>query len=208
MAKTPKSDQHGRIKVRVIELEMEGSDDSIQEGLKSLAAALGRGGNTVVTRLRSEPSRQIANGHVAPAADEPEEVEEVETESDFDTPTPRAKAAKKPAKVVPASILQDVRLDDVTPTFKDFATEKAPPSDMAKYLVVAYWFKFHKGISNLTSNHFYTAYKMMGWKVPRDPVQPARELRAGRDGRFSTGTDAGTFMINQVGENSVTEMGS
>lgn len=200
-------DQQGKIKVRVIELEMEGSDDSLQEGLKSLAAALSRGGSAIVTRVKTEANRQIANSTAPAPHDELDEVEDIDAELEEEVvPAPKSRAPRRAPKVVVATILNDVRLDDVEPTFKDFAAAKSPTSDMSKYLVVAYWFKTYKGITNLTGNHFYTAYKMAGWKVPRDCAQPARELKNPRVGKFSAGSEAGTFMINQIGENSIGDM--
>jgi hypothetical protein len=38
----PKADQNGKMKVRIIEFELEGSDMSLQESLKSITAALSR----------------------------------------------------------------------------------------------------------------------------------------------------------------------
>lgn len=55
----------------------------------------------------------------------------------------------------------------------------------------------------ISPRHFFTAYKLLGWKVPRDPALPMRELLASRDQRLSKGSAQGYCVINQVGENSV-----
>jgi hypothetical protein len=108
---------------------------------------------------------------------------------------------------VPRKILADFKLDDVQPTLKEFAAEKAPKSDLSRYLVIAYWSKYHKKVDDLTPDHFYTACRYLAWSAPKDPAQPARDLSNPRDGRFSAGSIAGTSTINHVGEESVLKMG-
>lgn len=213
MGKLPKPDQIGKIKVRIIELEMEGSDDSLQEGLKSLAAALNRASTPASQRVRSDPAvRRIeANGATVdmPLTDAIQDVEEADAELE-DAPqatAPRQRQPRKPAKVVTPIILQDVRFDDVSPTFTEFANDKNPKGDLQRYLVVGYWLKFYKQIEELTISHFYTAYKLMNWTVPVNVVQPMRELAATRDGRFSKGSEKGMYKINHIGENAVVKLG-
>jgi len=205
MAKAPKPDQAGKIKVRIIELELEGSDESLQEGLKSFAAALNR--PVTVTRNARSPAaiENKANGDV-PAVQSDGEGEEQQDEQSEDNGPPTQKRVRKAKTVVPAKVLSDIEFDDVEPSFLDFAGSKSPKSDFQKYLVIAYWFKTYKNLPDLTSNHFYTAYKMAKWAVPRDPTQPMRDLKNPRTGKFSSGKAPGTVTINQVGENAVDEL--
>lgn len=76
-----KSDgQNGKVKVRVIEFELEGSDLSLQEGLKSITAALSRPHLVVasrpVSRLESNRPTADENGDVADIREQAEYVED------------------------------------------------------------------------------------------------------------------------------------
>lgn len=202
----PKADQNGKMKVRIIEFELEGSDVSLQESLKSITAALSRpNGVTSVRAPRIEASRQVdavQNGGISPA----EEVEDADVVEEQETAAsaPAVKKARKTVKPPTPSLLRDVRFDDVQPTFSDFVSEKDPKNDMQKYLCVAFWLKSYKDIHEISIDHVYTAYKVMSWALPANAVQPMRELAATRDGRFSKGAEKGHYVINHVGEGFVT----
>lgn len=204
--KSKTAETAGKVKFRVIEFELEGTDASLQESLKNLAVALGRGSPVLPARQLKGPTRQIeANGEAEVEAD-PEEGDVLEEEEAEAAPA-RPATPRKPPRVKTYSIIADLRFDDVQPTLKEFATQKNPTGDLKKYLVIAYWFKYHKKHPNITPEHFYTAYKEMKWTVPRDPAQPVRELRSNRDQRLGKGTEPGTSVINQIGENDVDALG-
>lgn len=203
-SKTPET--AGKVKFRVIEFELEGTDASLQESLKNLAVALGRGSAMPPARqIKAPTTRQVeSNGDLDPES----EAEDAEVVDEEEAAAPaRSSAPRKPARVKTYSIIPDLRFDDVNPTLKEFATQKSPSGDLKKYLVIAYWFKYHKKHPNLTPEHFYTAYKEMKWAVPRNPAQPVRELRSNRDQRLGKGTEPGTSVINQIGENDVDALG-
>lgn len=194
----------GKIKFRFVEFEMDGTDSSLEEGLKSIAAALNRGMNPAIgTKLlrHNGPEQAIARPDEEEAVvEEPNDEEEPATPS-----APRKTAALR--KVAPRKILDNFKLDDVKPTLKDFATTKNPNSDLKKYLVIAFWAKTYKNLEELTPDHFFTAYRALGWSTPKDPVQPIRDLVNPRNGRFSSGTAPGNGKINHIGEQVVIDMG-
>lgn len=209
MAKQPpKADQNGKMKVRIIEFELEGSDVSLQESLKSITAALSRpAASATVSRVTRIEAPKNASASASQTMDDAEEFEEAELveEVEVDAPASAApKRARKPAKTPAPTLLRDVRFDDVTPTFADFVAEKQPKSEMLKYLCVAYWLKTYKDIPEISIDHVYTAYRVMQWALPAAAVQPMRELAANRDGRFSKGHEKGHYAINHVGEGFVT----
>lgn len=205
--KSKPSETAGKVKFRVIEFELEGSDASLQESLRSLATALNRGNGIPVSRQLKAPGIRSLTDDAELGSQEAPETEEIIESEDAEPAVPRPASPKRQAKVVTYDILTDVVFDDVHPTFKEFALEKAPPKDLTKYLVVAYWFKHYKKQPDVTPAHFYTAYRLMGWKVPRDPAQPMRELRSSRDNRLSKGAEPGSSVINQIGENAVDQLG-
>jgi hypothetical protein len=214
MAKTSKpSEQNGKVKFRIIEFEMEGSDETLHDSLKNIAAAFARAGAAPTAKaIRQEGQRQLeSNGTAAPASDDglvDVDVGEDEDSVGAATQPPKRATSPRKSKIAPVKVIGDIRLDDVSPTLKEFCLEKMPSGDLSRYLVIAYWFKNCKDLPDLTPGHFYTAYRLMSWNTPRDPAQPIRDLRHNRRGKFSPGQAPGTSTINHIGENSVNEMGS
>lgn len=207
MAKSGKpSEQSGKVKFRIIEFELEGSDTTLQDSLKNIAAAFLRSGTATSKPIKYENNRQLEGDPSAAGDDVDVEVDSNDIEDVASIPKTKKSATSK--KVSPAKILTDIRLDDVSPTLKEFCAKKSPSSDLSKYLVIANWFKHYKNLPDLTPDHFHTAYRFLGWSTPRDPAQPIRDLRHSRRGKFSAGSSPGTSTINHVGENSVTEMGN
>ncbi|WP_041741137.1 hypothetical protein [Collimonas fungivorans] len=198
----PKTDQNGKMKVRIIEFELEGSDISLQESLKSITAALSRPSIVTPVRIqRIDANRQtdVAQNGEAESVSEADDSDFVDGQVNEISPAP-VKTAKRTMKLPTPSLLRDVRFDDVQPTFSDFILEKDPKSEMLKYLCVAFWLKSYKDIQEISIDHIYTAYRVMSWALPANAVQPMRELAATRDGRFSKGVEKGHYVINHVGE--------
>lgn len=204
----PKADQNGKMKVRIIEFELEGSDMSLQESLKSITAALSRP-PVVAPRLQQRlgTTRSVAEIVIDDSSEPSEDldqVEEIEQEAESTVSAPTTpKKQKKPPRIVAPSLV-DIRFDDEKPTFAEFVEQKEPKNDMQKYLCAAFWLKTYKNVSEVGIDHMYTAYKVMAWALPTNPVQPMRELAATRDKRFSKGAEKGHYAINHIGEGFVT----
>lgn len=203
----PKAEQNGKMKVRIIEFEIEGSDMSLQESLKSITAALSKPAVIVTQRSQQRIGTTKAEGDAdgsSESVEHLEHVEEVGAEDDLESSIPVApKKLRKPPKMAAPSLVH-VRFDDLKPTFADFVSQKDPKNDMQRYLCAAFWLKNHKSINEVSIDHMYTAYKVMGWALPTAPIQPMRELAATRDKRFSKGTEKGHYAINHIGEGFVT----
>lgn len=200
MATKPKStDAIGKVKFRVIEFELEGTDAAMQETIRGFTAALNRNSAGAMPRtLRNTPTKQLEqnSGEAEQefVGDEAIEAEEVELAA----PQPRRPSA--PKKVKPLKLLTDFRMDDSEPTLKDFAAQHDTGSNLAKYRVIAYWFKHTKNMPDLTTDHFFTAYRFLGWSTPKDPYTPIDNLRNPARAQFSLGETKGTVTINHVGE--------
>ncbi len=195
----------GKVKFRVIEFELEGSDESLHDGLKNLAAALLRTGPTPVSRQLSNGSRPAATPDAASVeADEGSPDDDVVDSEIAEPVVKRSPASRKPISV---KVLEDIAFDDVDPTLPEFFASKKPSNVLDKYLVIAYWYKNQKKISDLTPDHFHTALRFLNQATPKDAAQPMRDLRHRRRGKFSVGKTPGSVVINHVGENSVREMG-
>ena len=189
------------MKFRFIEFELDGGDDSIKESLKSIASAFLNGSRP--KSLKSLPNLET----VAETEEESQEAQEENAVDDTEVNVAalRAAAHRKP-EVTKVKVLDDIRLDDVSPTLKEFCTQKNPPSDQKKYLVIAYWFKHHKKLDQITVDHIHTAYRFMGWATPKAAAQPFRDMKS-KMGWLSKGKEKGTYAINHVGENEVNGQG-
>ena len=179
-----------------------------------LDAELKDGDITEITQAISKALRQVQPGHrqiaapVVPA--EPEAggngagaVEEVEQEPEAQEvdESPRATKPRKPT--IPKVLDVDLKSGGVS--FEDFATKKAPTSDLSRHLVVAYWFKKYRDAGSVTADHAFTCYKKAGWPTNIvDFAQPFRDLGRARKGDMK----AKSFTINQIGEDAVEKMGS
>jgi hypothetical protein len=140
----PKEDIRGKVKVRVIEFEMEGGSASLQESLRNIASAFS-GSSQNHTRTIERPPASAALA--APGKEiDPDDIDDgsvidvpAETSTASDNKTPRTRS--RPRSPVPLEL--DFTKADVS--LKDFCTTKAPKNDTQKYLVVAYWFKEYMG---------------------------------------------------------------
>lgn len=200
MAKLTKSPERaGKVKIRLVEFEVEGNDQSIQESLKSIAAALNRGAPSSAVKAKYLTSRNEADEEL-----EEEQFEDVDDDEEViesvSTRVPRA------PKKTPTPNILDVNFADVSPTLKEFVAEKSPKLVLHKYLVIAYWYKHTRGIADLTQDHFFTAFRHLQWTVPKDPQGPIRDLRHKRRTQMGAGSTPGTSTINHIGENIVLEM--
>ncbi len=206
----PSNDQPGKVKIRVIEFEVEGSDATMQESLKSITAALNRG-------MTASPPPARAVRYVQSPASSPHDGAEINDSEGEQADSGAEDAEEIAAPVVtkkstaprklPTPKVVEVNFSDVSPTLKAFAAEKKPDNDLRKYLVIAYWYKHNKQISELNADHFFTAYRHLGWTVPRDPGTPIRDLRHKRRTQFGAGKERGYCVINHVGEEVVLQMG-
>jgi hypothetical protein len=207
MVKSSKNSSLGgaRVKVRVIEFEMDGSDESIQESMQTLTAALSRGVNPV-SRQISHATRSQESAASSPDLESSGEVEEDIDIADAEPRMQRERRPSSPRKPPVVKVLDGINFTDVSPTLKEFYEKKNPQSDLAKYLVVAYWYKNTRGIPDLTVDHFHTAFRALKIATPRNPLQPIRDLRAARNGKMAGGETSGTHTIHHLGETFVEEL--
>lgn len=187
-------------KIRFVMLEADLADGDLTEITHAISNALRQphsGQRLIATPVRPEVEGGGNGAGAAEAEHEPEVVEEVEEVQE----TPRATKPRKPT--IPNILEVDLKSGDVP--FEDFATKKAPNSDLKRHLVVAYWFKKYRDIQPVTGDHAFTCYKKASWPTTiADFLQPFRDLARARKGSFK---EKG-FTINQFGEDQVEKMGS
>src|SRR5262249_25201759 len=152
----------------VIEFVVEGDDDAIHEGLRSIQAAIAR------PVVHPAPMKYIAVGSgpvaasntPAGAAGIDEEPESAQTEMTFDAEpaqpgteeTPRASPRRKsghPRRVVTPKPLDSLDITTGPVALEAFHKEKAPDSILATCLVLIYWLKQYRAIDVITPSHVY-----------------------------------------------------
>jgi hypothetical protein len=176
----------GRVKLRVIEFELDGSDATLQDSIKGILTAIG----TRPTFVR-EPK-------ALPQATLPEE-EEIpdETEAEERSEGQQSTRERRPRNFKSPTILE---IDTAGPvSLATFCAEKkADATEARKYLVIAGWLKIHRNIAEIGTDHIYTCFRSLGWHPPRDVSQPLRDMKS-KQAWFSKGKERGTYAINHVG---------
>jgi len=161
----------GHVKLRIVEFELAGDDDTLHESLRTISSAINRAtGITAPKRLDMLPGGSRVSQVVsepAPVAP-PDELEEPETLSDepgrtVQSSTPRRRSPSMPEQV---HVIADIDFNAAEVPLKRFMEEKRPRSHMMKSLVIAAWFKEFGGTEEITANHIHTAYLAMEWKNP------------------------------------------
>lgn len=211
----------GRVKFRYadadryLDIDMEGANDAVAEGLKSLATALA--GNPVSRRMPAKTANQVitATANPAPEVEEspviPEDIEDEETVPDEPIDIDGGGVAKPRRRSAPKApkFLSELNLTTATKPLADFVSEKDPKETLDKYAVIGFWFKEHLNTDEITPDHIFTAYKTLGWQAqfPDYPAQPLRDLKSKRNW-FDKGQTPRSYKINWNGENGVNKMGT
>jgi len=205
------------VRLRWLELDIDGGTSDLVEGFQSFAATLRKSGTTD-PRLASIDPKPAAPTSAALDLDEPEPQEEEPTAADAaetavgeaglgdlsqpdDRPKRRAPKAPK--------FLSELDLTKASVQIGTFVGEKNPSGDMERYAVIAVWFKEYLTVGEITVDHVFTAYKALGWQaqLPPDPSQTFRNLKNNKNW-FESGSTRGTYKVNWNGENAVNKMGA
>jgi hypothetical protein len=208
----------GRVKLRWMELDVEGGNADLVEGFKSLANALAGSASATAPPRALVPGAAVSSTSTAvlenPNVEDPgptpvtttETVEDLppETISDDRPGPPRRRAAPRAPR-----FLSDLDLTKAGVQLSDFVREKNPEGDMDRFAVIAVWFKQQLGVEEVTIDHMFSAYQALGWQaqLPDDPSQTFRNLKNNRNW-FDSGSKRGAYKINWNGENAVNKMGA
>jgi hypothetical protein len=77
----------------------------------------------------------------------------------------------------------------------------------AKYLVIVYWFLKYMDIAEVTIDHVYTVFDVLGWKaeMPSNPSVPLRDLKS-KSNMLTREPKAEGYKLNFKGEQEVEKM--
>jgi hypothetical protein len=198
-----------RIRFRYVDIEAENVDETVAEGLKSLAQALSRGQTVPHVPKQLAPTRaavtskaELPEGELeAELEDNHEELEEEEENGEAPEGKPKKRSTPKAPK-----FLSEINLTTATVQLEDFVKEKDPSDSLAKYLVIAFWYKEYLKIEETTGDHIFTAYTHLKWQsqMPDDPMQPFRDGKSKKNW-FDKGSK-GAYKINWNGINAVNKI--
>jgi hypothetical protein len=205
MARDEKPLDKGRVKVRVIEFELDGSNQTLRDSIRDIVGAIG--GRPQLQRQNPAALGGAAKGSGNPAApiadDADSDVEADETIVDIvasdDEPSRQARRRSPPR--TPQII--DLDLTSAKVPLAEFCQKLNPESDNEKYVVIAFWLKHFSVAAEVTMDHIHTCYRHMKWSTPAEAGQPLRNLKARKYGYVNKGSKPGAFVITHIGENHV-----
>jgi hypothetical protein len=201
-------------KVRVFFAEVEGSNQTLQDVLRTVSQMLPR---AVEVKI---PSKLVQNGAVgaapsarpaepdhfnqdaaAPEVIDAEEVEQSDAGSTGTTRRPRGEGPKKD-KNAGLSIVKSLNLQpNGKESLKDFVTKKKPKTQEEHVAVYIYYLKNVLDETNVGFNHIFTCFKESGERMPGDLPQTCRNA-ASKKGWIDT-ADANDLKRTTRGDNLV-----
>jgi hypothetical protein len=201
-----KGSDKGRVKVRVIEFEMEGSNQTLRDSIRDMVGAIGRSTHAArpaIPAALGNGSGKTPGNDPASDIDEPDEtiiVNADDVDGDNGQPQPRRRSPPRSPEII------DLDFNSAAMPLTDFCQKLNPESDNEKYAVIAFWLK-HFGIApEVTMDHIHTGFRHMKWNTPTDAGQPLRNLKTRQYGYMKTGSKPGSFILNHVGENHVRDL--
>jgi hypothetical protein len=194
--------------VRVVEFELEGSNASIQESLRSLGSALRNNREPVISLPAPQALPAALERSSPPNRDFSDSIDTlfVQQDAENDRPKPNSSSRVRTKTYRTPEVL-DLDLSAGEMSFQTFCESKRPESDWDKYLLIAWWLKKNLDIAEITSAHIYTCFQYMHWQVPRDIPQPLRDMKS-KKSWFNKCDERGAYALNHIGENVVSKMGS
>lgn len=192
MAKQPVS-RGGTTKVRFMLLEAEGAESDLTQIFAAIQNAVKPSTTIIQQRLSSSAPEQllVADGSNDGQASD-EEIDDLVVEVEK-TQRSKPKASRKPT--TPEVLELDFDSELSLQSFSKI--HNSIDSDVDRYLVIAAWFKEHRGQPAITTAHIYTSYRIMEWPVGiEDFGAPLRYLKSQK---FMSSGNRGEYVINHLG---------
>lgn len=199
----------GRVKVRVIEFEMDGSNQTLRESIRDIVGAIGRGAASkqqiAITRDGSAAG-QPALGQESPDAIIDIEPEPVNASDGEFGEAPASGGIKKTRSLRTPQVLDGLDLNQGSVPLVGFLEKLNPSSETNRYAAVSYWLKEVAKVDEVSADHIHTAYKRMKWPTPADASATFRQLKGTKYGYMSKGGKAGFYKLNHVGDGHIEKL--
>ena len=196
----------GNSRIRFIMLDADLNDGDLNQITQAITNAL-----RPASGQRALPAlpRQTNGNGIGAATEEPDErtddAEDLISDVN-EVAAPRASAASPRTRTYRTPQVLDVDFKTADVPFAEFAAAKNPPDEATKrYLVVAAWFKEYGKLDAITTDHVYTAFRLVKWPTNiADFDLPFRKLKSAG---WVKRVDKGKYEINHLGLDEVERMG-
>jgi hypothetical protein len=197
-------EDRAKVKLRVIEFELEGANASVENSIRQLTQALTSPAGTKIIPSKTPAQLNAATPETGAEEIEDNEAEIVNADTLDANSTPQGKkATRQKSKPKPPNYLHELNLTGNGPAFKEFAKEKSPSTRQKQYLVIAFWLKEYGDSPTVNADKMYTCFKTAGWstgfknwRTAFDNLARTEHLRL---------VEKGEFAINPLGEDVVTK---
>lgn len=186
----------GKMRVRFVEFELEGGDETLQESLKAITSVVNAPKRAIpALKVVAPPSAETSTDEAA-VEEEPEFALESEEPAKADRKTRGARTYPSPKVVA---------LPEGKVTFVDYlAGFKEPSNPRQRYLLTLGYLK-EVGVEEADADHVYTCFRKAGWPAGRaDFSQPLRDLRV--DQLVGRGEKSGSFPLNHLGIDAINKL--
>lgn len=209
MAKQREEQRPTKSKMTVMVFQLEGNDETIQEGLRRVSEAV-HGMVRPTAKLLTKSADVATSG-----TNESQEASVDDTQDVSSDTTPGStesedsgRPSKRDRSEKPVQYLSAIEssFKNATVSIEDFVkAKKSGEGATRRTLVTAMWLRDHGGIDEFTADHIYTCFKWMKWtNTPDHPRQFLRNLKA-REHCFDGGTKPAHFKLNHRGEKLIEE---
>jgi hypothetical protein len=192
-----------KAKVTAMFVQVEGDAATIQEALRSFTIAIDRVTPPVVQRTLTPRNVQTLlsaeTTHDGGEAENvlPENPDTIEAEA-TEVEVEKEKKPRKTPKM--PKLMNDLDYGSAV-SLEDFCQEKAAKTLSEKYLTIAAWFKHHRQTEEITVDHVFTCFGVLGWKDrPDDMGQVFRNIKRVKQW-FDNGSKSGFWKLTITGLN-------
>jgi hypothetical protein len=206
----PNSDTDGG-KIRFVYAEVEGSNQTLQNLLTTMVAAMSRGPVSATSRQiaaatkppadKETPKEPTLFSEVAPEGHAADTVSQLDEAVNGNGTTKRARGegpkTDRNAGLTPVPELN--LIPQGKQSLQDFVAAKKPTTAVQEVLVFVYYLAHTLSVAPITANHVLSCFKHIGTKVPVDLPQTIRNVLAKA---WLTG-DLTNLRISTEGENQV-----
>lgn len=191
----------GRGRIRVFFAEVEGDDETIQEGLQAINVAANKifqSSPTKIIKVLSPSTLPIEEDELLEEFDSEDEEENLSVPSVSTNSKPKKSASKPPIM----SIVKDLELRPEGKTsWRDFYNQKKPDTQQQAITVAVYYLQQVLELDKITPEYVFTCFKDVSLKTPKNMPQSIRDT-AKKKGWVDT-SERGNIKITNHGENLV-----
>ncbi len=171
-----------KAKVRIVFAELEGSNESVQEALRTMVAAMARPVKVVSEGKSEVRSAKLLEHEGHTQEEDIEEQEAIVDDEANEKPLHSTRAPRGTGKRTDRNagliFLPDVDFFPKEQTsFRDFEKEKNPTNDQEFVLMAVYYLQNHLKLSKIGPNHVYTAFNAVKRKYAADIRQVIRNAK-------------------------------